>query len=139
MGLPWHAVDAGGDLRVSGVPEGHEVWSVGVEAGDTEVTIGLRSGALATSSVLGRRWIAAGESQHHLIDPRTGVPARSSVVSVTAAAPTCEGAEVAAKAALILGPEFGPAMLMSLAPAGLLVLDTGRRVAVGGWPGSLEG
>jgi hypothetical protein len=42
---------------------------------------------------------------------------------------------VAAKAALILGPEFGPAMLMSLAPAGLLVLDTGRRVAVGGWPG----
>jgi thiamine biosynthesis lipoprotein len=135
MGLPWHAVDAGGDLRVSGVPEGHEVWSVGVEAGDTEVTIGLRSGALATSSVLGRRWIAAGESRHHLIDPRTGVPARSSVVSVTAAAPTCEGAEVAAKAALILGPEFGPAMLMSLAPAGLLVLDTGRRVAVGGWPG----
>jgi len=138
LGLPWHAVDAGGDLRVAGVPDGHEVWSVGVEAGDPEVPVGLRSGALATSSVLGRRWRAGGDTRHHLIDPRTGVSARSSVVSVTAAANTCEAAEVAAKAALILGPEFGPAMLASLAPAGLLVLDTGRQIAVGGWPGARD-
>jgi thiamine biosynthesis lipoprotein len=139
LGIAWHAVDAGGDLRVSGVPDGHDVWPTAVEAGEATVQVGLRSGALATSSVLGRRWTVDGEERHHLIDPRTGVPARSSVVSVTAAAPTCEGAEVAAKAALILGPEFGPALLVSLAPAGLLTLDSGRRIAVGGWPGLFDG
>ena len=138
LGLPWHAIDAGGDVRVAGLPEGYDVWPTRVEAGHGEVTVGLRSGALATSSVLGRRWTVGGEERHHLIDPRTGVSARSSVLSVTAAAPTCEAAEVAAKAALILGPEFGPALLVSLAPAGLLTLDTGRRIAVGGWPGLLD-
>ncbi len=134
LGLRWHAIDAGGDLRVSGLPDGLAVWPVAVEAGHGEVMVGLRSGALATSSVLGRRWLVDGEERHHLIDPRTGAPARSSVLSVTAAAPSCEAAEVAAKAALILGPGFGAAMLASLAPAGMLVLDSGRRIAVGGWP-----
>lgn len=138
LGLPWHAVDAGGDLRVAGVPEGYESWPTRVEAGRSSVVIGLRSGALATSSILGRRWTIDGDERHHLIDPRTGVPARSSVLSVTAAAPTCETAEVAAKAVLILGPEFGPALLGSLAPAGLITLESGRRVAVGGWPGLFD-
>jgi FAD:protein FMN transferase len=138
IGVPWHAVDAGGDLRVAGVPDGQDSWPTKVEAGHGSVSIGLRSGALATSSVLGRRWVVAGEQRHHLIDPRTGVPARSAVLSVTAAAPTCEAADVAAKTALILGPEYGPALLGSLAPAGLITLESGRRIAVGGWPGLLD-
>ena len=135
--LPYHAVDAGGDLVVKGTPPGLECWPVGVEVGEgEEVVVGLHVGALATSSVLGRRWRMAGEERHHLIDPRTGVSARTAIVSATAAAPTCEAAEVAAKTALILGAEFGPAMLASLASAGLVVLDSGRRLAVGPWPES---
>ena len=135
VGLPYHAVDAGGDLVVKGTPAGLECWPVGVEVGEgEEIVVGLHVGALATSSVLGRRWQIGGEERHHLIDPRTGVPARTSVTSVTAAAPTCETAEVAAKAALILGAEFGAPILASLASAGLLVLDSGRRLRVGPWP-----
>ena len=134
LGLPWHAVDAGGDLVVRGIPDGLEVWPVAVEAGEQDVAVGLREGALATSSVLGRRWTVGGEERHHLIDPRTGVPSRSAIVSVTAAAPSCEAAEVAAKAALILGPEFGPPMLASLATAGLITRDSGRQLTIGSWP-----
>ena len=134
LGVAWHAVDAGGDLAVRGIPDGLEVWPVAVEAGARDLVIGLREGALATSSVLGRRWKVGSEERHHLIDPRTGLSSRSAIVSVTAAATTCEHAEVAAKAALILGPEFGPPMLSSLATAGLITLDSGRRIRVGSWP-----
>jgi FAD:protein FMN transferase len=63
--------------------------------------------AVATSSVTGRRWSGG----HHLIDPRTGRPADTDLLSVTVLAPTTTEAEVAAKVALILGRDRGLAWL----------------------------
>ena len=42
-------------------------------------------------------------SQHHLIDPRTGLPARSPWEPVSVCGSTCLGADVAAKGGLLLG------------------------------------
>ena len=94
-------VSAGGDLATStplvvGLP------------GWRAVT--LERGGLATSSVSKRTWLRGGERQHHLIDTRTGAPARNRWRDVTVAAPTCLDADVAAKAALLLG-EDGPSWL----------------------------
>lgn len=87
-------VSAGGDIATA-VP-----LVVGLPAGDT---LTLRSGGLATSSVGVRSWVRGGEPQHHLIDPATGAPARTPWRDVTVAAPSCHIADVAAKAALLLG------------------------------------
>src|SRR5439155_22633994 len=65
---------------------------------------------LATSSIAVRTWRRGGKTQHHLIAPATGAPARSSWPDVTVAAQTCVAADVAAKAALLLGPA-GPSWL----------------------------
>jgi thiamine biosynthesis lipoprotein len=73
---------------------------VGLPGGDS---VTLHNGGLATSSVATRRWLAAGVPQNHLIDPRTGAPTRSPWRDVTVAASTCLLADVAAKAALLLG------------------------------------
>jgi thiamine biosynthesis lipoprotein len=70
---------------------------------------------------------------HHLIDPRTGLPARSPWRTVSVAAATCVDANAAATAALIRG-ENGPAWLERIGLAGRLVADDGRVVRVGGWP-----
>jgi thiamine biosynthesis lipoprotein len=73
-------------------------------------TVTLQRGGLATSGTDRRRWLRGGEEQHHLIDPATGRPSRSPWRLVTVAAGSCLAADVAAKAALLLG-EAGPSWL----------------------------
>ena len=73
-------VDAGGDLRVVGTVE-DEPWPIGVQEpftpeGDRGL-VRLRCGALATSSIGGRRWQRGDRMLHHAIDPRTGTSADS--------------------------------------------------------------
>jgi len=91
-------VSAGGDLAVS------RTTTVAVPGGGE---LSLRRGGLATSGSARRRWLRGGEWQHHLIDPRTGRPSTSPWDEVTVAARSCLEADVAAKAAFLLGAD-GP-------------------------------
>jgi len=135
-GAEYVAVDAGGDLAVRGTPPGAEAWSIVLDEAPGRPVIGLAAGALASSSVSRRRWRAGGTERHHLLDPRTGRPAASGIRAVTVAAPDCRRAEVAAKAALLMGAAAAPAFLERHGLAGLLVTDAGEVVAVGRWPGA---
>jgi thiamine biosynthesis lipoprotein len=65
---------------------------------------------MATSGTTRRRWRRAGQTQHHLIDPATGRPSDSIWTLVSVAAASCRDADVAAKAAFLLGDD-GPAWL----------------------------
>src|SRR5437879_1791827 len=58
-------VAAGGDVAVRGAAV------VGLPGGGS---LTLRDGGLATSGTTRRRWLRGGDTQHHLIDPRTGRP-----------------------------------------------------------------
>jgi thiamine biosynthesis lipoprotein len=73
-------------------------------------SVTVHGGGLATSSVAKRTWLRGGEPQHHLIDPSTGRPARTPWRDVTVAAKNCVAADIAAKAALLLG-RAGPSWL----------------------------
>ncbi len=93
-------VSAGGDVR-SALSEA--TVDILDPAGDRVARVSLGRGALATSSTARRRWKAGDVDAHHLIDPRTGRPAQSPVVSATAIAATAVEAEAGAKAILIRG------------------------------------
>lgn len=105
VSLPWALVEAGGDLRVVGhVPA--EGVAIGIEDPDDperEVArVAVTAGAMATSSVTRRAW---GPSLHHIIDPRTGLPASTGVVQASVWASTCTEAEILATEALLSGPD----------------------------------
>lgn len=123
---PWGAalVDAGGDLRATAAPAG-EPWPVGLQDPFDEESdlfvVGLESGAIATSSIGRRRWERDGQAMHHLIDPRSGRPSRSDLHTVTVLAQTAIEAEVAAKAALILGRRAGRRYLETRGLSGALI------------------
>lgn len=124
-------IDAGGDIAVSGLMADGQRWPVGVEdpsAPDRSLELlMLDKGGLATSGRDYRRWQTDGKWQHHIIDPRTGRPADTDVLSATIIAPTACQAEVAAKVALILGSREGSDWLESRPNmAGLLVLEDGK-------------
>ena len=128
-GAGFAAVSLGGDLAVHGVPPDRTEWIIELD-GPGKPTVGLGSGGLATSSVLRRRWTNGGVPRHHLLDPRTGMPAETGLVQVTVVAASCAQAEVAAKASLLLGPDRGSEFLRDRRLAGVLIDINGveRRV-----------
>ena len=72
------------------------------------LTLRLRDQAIATSGIDRRRWQRAdGTWQHHLIDPRTGQPSTSDLLTATVIAPVTLDAEVYAKTVFLLGSEEG--------------------------------
>lgn len=97
-------VSLGGDVRVAGDPPDSDAWTVAVDhplgAGDL-FSVGLEDGAVATSSVLRRRWVVGAEPRHHLIDPRTGTSAAGNLVAASAVAGEGWWAEALATAALL--------------------------------------
>jgi len=132
-------VSAGGDLGVVGPPpDGGWACGVAISPDDpTEAVVILERGALATSGLGRRQWRRDGRLLHHLIDPSTGRPATSPWRVVTIAAPTCVGAEVAAKVAWLLG-EAGPAWIAAHSLAARFHAEDGRIVTAGPWPADRE-
>lgn len=100
-------VDAGGDMFMVGHPAGEAFWQIELEdpqaPGWSLTQLDVTSGAVATSSTMKRKWVQSGIRRHHLIDPRTGEPAKTDWASVTVIAPHADTAEVFAKALLIAG------------------------------------
>lgn len=127
--VAYAAVNAGGDLAVLGRPAGLPAWTVALEGLD-DGPVALAEGALATSSVRRRRWQTDAGERHHLLDPRTGLPATSGLHQVSVAAATCAQAEVAAKATFLLGPDRAPIFLTAHRLHGVLVTDDGAVVRV---------
>ena len=134
-------VNLGGDIAVAGtVPDGG--WRVRVQdvtgapeeppAGPSAV-VAIRSGGLATSSTAARRWHRGGDVLHHILDPRSGLPAAAVWRTVSVATPTCADANTASTAAIIRG-EAALAWLAELGFPARLVAECGAVVTLGGWP-----
>ena len=97
-------VNIGGDVRVEGDAPDGGAWLVAIEDPATEheiASVTLGAGGVATSTTARRTWTADGAAMHHIIDPDTGEPASTAVVSATAIARRATGAEVMAKAAVL--------------------------------------
>lgn len=127
-------VDAGGDIAVSGRPLDGSPWAIGVaDPSRPEHDLGtllLVSGGVATSGIDYRRWQQGGAWKHHIIDPRTGAPAETDVLSVTVVGSTIMEAETAAKVVLILGSREGLAWLESQPGLeGLIILQDQGQLA----------
>jgi thiamine biosynthesis lipoprotein len=133
-------VSLGGDVAVSG-PAPRGGWVIGI-ADDHRTPpeqarerVAFRAGGIASSGIRVRRWRTASGEMHHILDPRTGRPAKGPWSTVTVAGATCLDANAASTAAIVLGPD-APGWLDDRGlPARLARLD-GTTLAVAGWPES---
>ncbi len=124
-------VSVGGDVAVSGPHASGDPWRIGVEDPAQRdrylETIYLERGGVATSGKDHRHWQRGGVFQHHIIDPRTRMPAQTDILAATVVASSVMRAEALAKAVLIAGSEAGLPLLEAHADAeAVLVLDDGR-------------
>jgi thiamine biosynthesis lipoprotein len=134
--FPAAVVDADGDVAIRLGPG--QRWRFGVAdprttdadlveldlVGPTDADGGHARGrfGLATSGTSVHRWVHDGRAAHHLIDPRTGLPAKTDVVQATVLAGTARAAEAFAKTAVILGSEAALRRLDRPGVDGLILL-----------------
>jgi FAD:protein FMN transferase len=147
MGAAGHTggvlISLGGDIATAGIPP-RDGWPI-VAAGRPDqpgpggacegpaLLVRLPRGAVATSSISCRSWRRAGRVLHHIVDPRTGLPADGPWQTASVAAMTCADANAAATASIVAGG----AATGWLAAAGLparLVSHDGEVRYMGGWP-----
>ncbi len=126
-------VDAGGDIAISGSRRDGSLWPVAVadplKQKDHLGILLLGKNGVATSGKDYRRWQQNSRWQHHIIDPRTGLPAETDLLSVTIVAQDVSQAETAAKTVLILGSDEGLEWLNTQSTMdGILVLEDGRQL-----------
>lgn len=109
-------ISAGGDMIFSGTNHGQN-WRVGVqnplrhENDIMEMEMSEKMPAIATSGITKRAWRQNGRDYHHIIDPRTSLPANNRLLSATVVTHSAWWADVLAKSALILGAEEGLKMI----------------------------
>ena len=128
-------VSLGGDIATAGpAPEGG--WQVLVQdtAADPACQVAVSAGgAVATSSTVRRSWSHGGRTVHHIVDPRTGLPAPTRWRTVTVAAATCAEANTVTTACVVRG-DAALGWLRELGLPARLVDDQLRVHTVNGWP-----
>lgn len=117
LGIYDYLVEIGGEIRASGKkPEGE--WSVGVdspkegsEERETVLSVTLKDRSLATSGNYRKFVEIDGVKYGHSLNPKTGFPAITDVLSATIIANDCMTADAYATACMVLGFERSKELL----------------------------
>jgi thiamine biosynthesis lipoprotein len=129
-GLRNFAVNAGGDVRLSGRAVPQLTWRVGIQhpldRRKIAAVVEANDLAVATSGAYARG--------DHVIDPNTGRPPQG-VLSVTVVGPDLATADAYATAAFAMGPQAGPPWTARLhGYEAMSILADGTVLSTGGFP-----
>lgn len=132
-GLADFMVQAGGDLYVAGMA-GETPWRLGIQdprgtPDDAFAVVELRDATFSTSGDYERFFELGGVRYHHLLDPKTGHPARG-CRSVTIVARQALLADGLSTGVFILGPERGMALVERLPDVEAVIVTADNRVLV---------
>ena len=101
-------VSVGGSVGVYGEKPGGQPWTIALRDPDTEGSLGtlsLASGFLSTSGSYEKQFTEDGVTYHHLLDPDTGYPAESGLLSVTVWSGSGTLSDALSTACFVLGLE----------------------------------
>jgi thiamine biosynthesis lipoprotein len=113
LGIDNYLVEIGGEVRGKGTKEG-ALWKIGIDkpvdnnmspGEDLEAVIRISDRALATSGNYRKFYIENGIKYSHEIDPKTGYPAKNTLLSATILANDCAMADGIATACMVMGTE----------------------------------
>lgn len=135
----------GGNVYVIGSKPDGSPWRIGIQDPDsprgTHITVlEVKDTSVVTSGPYERYFIKDGIRYHHILDPTTGFPADSGLVSVTIVTPSSLIADALSTGVFVLGLEKGLDLLESLEDVeGILVTNDREVYATSGLRGRLNG
>ena len=114
MGIRHYLVEIGGEVRTKGRNPKFKTWTVGIDKPVDDnfipgemihVKLLLKDGSLATSGNYRKFYEEDGIKYAHSIDPKTGYPVLSNLLSVTVQTKDCMSADAWATAFMVMGLE----------------------------------
>ncbi|HEY7292422.1 MAG TPA: FAD:protein FMN transferase [Vicinamibacterales bacterium] len=126
-------IQDGGDLYVGGLKDG-QPWHLGIQdprgpANRTFATIDLSDRTFSTSGDYERFFMVNGRRYHHILDPRTGLPA-AGCRSVTIVAPNATLADGLSTGVFLLGPVDGMALVNRVPDVDAVIVTSSNEVLV---------
>ncbi|MBF0186936.1 MAG: FAD:protein FMN transferase [Magnetococcales bacterium] len=119
-------VNAGGDLRILG-SKGEAPWRIGIQHprrdGEVIAVSEIRSDlAMVTSGDYERAFVHNDRRYHHILDPETGTPSDSGLISVSVQAPDAMTADALSTAFFVLGEKRSLTLLPDFPDVELLLV-----------------
>jgi len=123
LGCKNYMVEIGGEIRTLGVNQRGEFWRIGVDRPEfgnmvpgqqLQVILSLHNRSLATSGNYRKFYEKDGKRITHSIDPATGYPKETNLLSVSVLSDKCMTADAYATACMVLGLEKAKAFIEGL-------------------------
>lgn len=130
-------VSVGGSILLWGdKPDGGD-WQIGVrdprgEQTDSMGVLSLKNGCVSTSGDYERVLTVYGKNYHHILNPKTGYPAESSVISVTIVSDSGLLSDALSTACFVLGADDGMKLLKEFGAEGIFVTSDKRVIVSDG-------
>jgi thiamine biosynthesis lipoprotein len=122
-GIRNYLVEIGGEVRGKGTNAKDKFWHIGIDkpkdgnmdpGQDLQAIIEINNKALATSGNYRKFFVENGVKYSHTIDPKTGFPARNTLLSATVICDDCISADAYATSFMVVGVEKSKEMLQKL-------------------------
>lgn len=115
-GIKSAIIDIGGNVSVLGYKPDGSPWAIGIQdpskkRGNYICSIMLNNKSLSTSGAYERYFEKDGKVYHHIIDPTTGYPSKSDLLSVTIIGGSSVDTDALSTATFILGLEKGLSLI----------------------------
>jgi len=127
LGIKDFIIKAGGDMRVQGEAARNTPWVVGIRHPRKKdaiiASLPLKDISISTSGDYEHFFRKDGVLYHHIIDPRTGFPARG-CQSVTILGPDTMTTDALSTAVFVMGPEKGMALVERLRGIEAIIVDS---------------
>lgn len=111
-GITDYMIEIGGEIRVRGESAKKRAWRIGIDrpeegviSKNLELILGLTTGALATSGNYRNFYLHEGKKYVHTINPKTGYPVQTEILSASVYAPSCMEADAYATGFMVIGLE----------------------------------
>ncbi len=137
-----HAVVAvGGSIGVYGKKAFGSPWRIAVRdpAGNASLgTLSIESGFVSTSGSYEKNFTESGKTYHHILDPATGYPAETGLLSVTVWSGSGAKSDALSTACFVLGPEKSLPVLEEFGAEAVFVTEDGRVLVTAGLEDAFE-
>lgn len=128
-GVSGALINLGGNIHTIGSNPDNQPWNIGIqnptaETGDFLGIVSVIDKTIVTSGSNERFFMQNGIRYHHLLDPRTGEPAQSGLLSVTVVMKSSTKADALTTALFVLGIEKGMQLLYKIRADAIFVTES---------------
>jgi len=120
-------LNLGGNIYALGNDQNGEAWKIGIQdpidAGKLICTLKAYDTSVVTSGSYQRYFEKDGIKYHHIINPFTGMPAKSGLTSVTIVSPDATLADVLSTACFVIGFDEGASLVKELGAMAVFVTE----------------